>query len=468
MKMSADALPTTSLDEQHIAESEGKLEPAKLGAYGGLALPLALAEVPILLYLPAFYAQEVGISTALVGLAFLFARLWDGFADLTVGWLSDRTRSRWGRRKPWVMYSVPFLMLSTWLLCNPPAGAGVAYLVLAAVFFYTADAAMKIPYHSWGAELAADYVERSRVTGYRETFAMFGNLLFVTAPLILLASDAPLSKVLFLITITLLVVLPIASLPLALCVQDETNSRIEKVSLGKVIVDLYNDKVLLTFMGCILLINLSNGVINSLAVFAFGIGVGLPDKLFWLIFIHYVSTICAVPLTLRLARSAEKHQIFALGTLIMAAAYAAHLFVPYGNFPIVAVLWLIAGFGNAAMLILPTSILADIIDHSEVSTGERRSGGYMAIYNLIKKIGMALGVGVAFGALGLIGFEASAEQHSATDAQNIRLVAYGLSSLLFLPAIWIIFRHPITRIIHDRLREEINLRSKIEAGDGAA
>lgn len=71
-----------------------------LAAYGGPALPLALAEVPILLYLPAFYAKEVGISAGLVGLIFSAGRLWDGLADVLIGWLSDRSRSRFGRRKP--------------------------------------------------------------------------------------------------------------------------------------------------------------------------------------------------------------------------------------------------------------------------------------------------------------------------------------------------------------------------------
>src|SRR5579872_6333216 len=69
-------------------------------AYGTLALPLSLAEIPIILYLPAFYAKELQLSAGLVGMVFLLARVWDGITDVFIGWLSDRSNSRWGRRKP--------------------------------------------------------------------------------------------------------------------------------------------------------------------------------------------------------------------------------------------------------------------------------------------------------------------------------------------------------------------------------
>src|SRR5262245_10344594 len=112
-------------------------------------MPLCLAVVPIVNYLPAFYAQELHLNVALVGLVFLAARLWDGASDLLVGWLSDRSTSRFGRRKPWVVLGAPFLMVSTWFLCNPPEGAGLGHLALWAAFFYSAWTAMYIPFLSW-------------------------------------------------------------------------------------------------------------------------------------------------------------------------------------------------------------------------------------------------------------------------------------------------------------------------------
>ncbi len=77
--------------------------PAKiLLSYGGLMVPLAIVDVPIVIYLPVFYSKEIGIDIGLVGLIFVLARIWDGITDPLIGWLSDKTSSRYGRRKPWV------------------------------------------------------------------------------------------------------------------------------------------------------------------------------------------------------------------------------------------------------------------------------------------------------------------------------------------------------------------------------
>ena len=445
--------------EHPTGTSVTQLSTPRLVAYGGMALPQSLAEVPILLYLPAFYAQEIGLSTALVGAAFLFARCWDGFSDLAVGWLSDKTNLSWGRRKPWVIAFVPCLMLATWVLCNPPRDAGLLYLICAAIFFYSADAAVKIPYHSWGAELATDYAERNRVVGFREAFAMLGSLLFVTAPLVLLPADAPLSQVLLLISITVLIIYPITAIPLIAFVRDAPRSQPTPPPLSA-LVSLSKDRVLRGFLLWVIIFNVANSIINSLAVFAFGVGLQLEDQLFWIIFLLYVSTLCVAPIAVRLAGRYEKHRALAISTLIVAGTYIAHVFVPPGNFPIVAGLWIFAGLGNAATLILPTSLLADVIDNSEANTGVNQAGIHMAAYNLVKKIGMALGVGVAFGALSLVGFDPSVAHHTTSDAINIRLLAFAVPGLILVVTAIVIWRHPITRDVQTSLRARIETSSR--------
>jgi Na+/melibiose symporter-like transporter len=125
----------------------------------------------------------------------------------------------------------------------------------------------------------------------------------------------------------------------------------------------------------------------------------------------------------------------------------------------VAAWWIANGIANAAVMILPLSILADIIDHGELIEGERRGGAYVAIYNLLFKIGLALGVGLSFGLLELVHYDPSAAHYSATDVRNIRLVGFGLPSLLLVPAILLIWKHPITRKIQQQLRKEIDARN---------
>lgn len=429
-----------------------------LFAYGALSLPLWLAELPVLTYLPAFYAQELHLSAALVGAVFLCVRLWDALVNVLSGWLSDRSASRWGRRKPWVIGSVPLLLVSTWFLYNPPQGIGWAYLALWALLFYTAWEAAFIPYLSWGTELASEYLERNRVTSFRETFTMLGNWFFAAAPLIFLAPDAPLREVLLLISLTVVVALPLAGLLLAIAVRDPQPTQRLQTHLLKELLGVGNDRVMILFVIATLIFFIGEGVANSLLVFFFTVGLKLPDKIFWAIFVLYVATLCAVPLMLRLARHGEKHWMLAAAVATQVFVYGAFVMAPPANFAIVVVLEIVLGLANSAMLILPTSMLADIIDHGEVASGERRSGAYAALYNLARKLGLALGVGLAFALLALVHYEPGASHYTESDVRHIRLLAFGLPCLLQIPVILLYLKHPISKAIQHQLQERIRLR----------
>ena len=427
-------------------------------AYGSIAVPLCLAEIPIVVYLPAFYAKELSLSAGLVGVVFLLARLWDGLSDITVGWLSDRSTSRLGRRKPWVVAGAPFLMVSTWYLCNPPRDASLAYLAVWAGLFYTAFTAVKIPHLSWGTELATEYVQRSRVTSVREAFTMLGSLAFVSGPLILLKDDTDLRSVLFLVSLTTLITVPPATLALWAFVRDPQVTSTSESHLLQKMTSLAKDKVLRRFLSGRLIFAVEEGVANSLLVLSFGVGLQLPDKFFWMIFILYVATLCTLPGTLSLARRVEKHRLLAGGIAIQAIVYGIVLTIPHVDFVFAGVLWIVLGAANTAMLSLPTSILADIIDYGEVSTGERLSGAYVAVDNLTYKVGMALGVGIAFGLLELVHFVPGAVLHDSTDIHNIKLIGFGVPCLLSGLAVIPYLAHPITRAVQKGLRQQIEAR----------
>jgi Na+/melibiose symporter-like transporter len=241
-------------------------------------------------------------------------------------------------------------------------------------------------------------------------------------------------------------------------VRDPVPVRRTEVQLLKAIGGLVRDRVLVCFVVAVLMIFTGEGIINSLVVFAFSVGLQLPGKVFWVIFIVYVATLSALPITLRLSRHIEKHWLLAGGLSIKAMGYAAHLWVPLGNFPVVAALWVVVGVAHAATLVLPASILADVIDHGDVAAGERRSGAYVAIYNLAMKVGMALGVGLAFGLLAMLHYDPSAAHYSTGDARNIRWLAFTLPALLEASAIVLLLRNPITRMDQKALRQSINSR----------
>ena len=437
-------------------DSKTQLTNGTLIAYGSLALPIAIADLPIILYLPAFYAKEVGLNIGMVGLVFLFARLWDGFSDPIIGTLSDRTTSRFGRRKPWVIVGAPLLMIAAWFLCNPPQEVGLLYLFLWAILFYTAQTIMRIPYWSWGAELSQSYDERSKVTGFRESAAMIGNLVVASAPLLFLPKDAPVRDVLFLIAVLLVILIPATTVPLVSKITDQQSPKkleFQFIRDARCVAQNTPFIKLLTVYG---LVEVSLGVLNSVAIFLVGIALGLPNEFFSLFFIEYVAAILFAPAVVRLANKFGKHITMGSALLIMVVIYLIGFILPMGSYLLTAICICCLGLTLSCIGILPTSILADVIDYDTATSGEPKTGIYVAVLNLSMKLGLALGVGITYGFLALVGFDPSASNHNAEDVLMVRMAGFGLTSILLIPAIYILWKFPITKNVQRELRRRID------------
>ena len=121
-----------------------------LAAYGSLAFPMAAGFIALQVIIPTFYAQVLGLSLGAVGGILLVARLWDMVTDPLVGYLSDRTPARWGRRKVWVVASAPLIAGSVWMLFNPGQGVSNSYLLLGAMAIYIAGTMALVPIQCLG------------------------------------------------------------------------------------------------------------------------------------------------------------------------------------------------------------------------------------------------------------------------------------------------------------------------------
>ncbi|NBC33782.1 MAG: MFS transporter, partial [Alphaproteobacteria bacterium] len=162
----------------------------RLIAYGAPALPLAALTLPAYVYLPRFYAQDVGLGLAVVGLVLLFARIWDVLTDPLIGVLSDRTPVRLGRRRTWVLVGTPLVMVAVWYLLVPAPGAGWPYLLGWSLVLYLGWTMVILPLTAWGAELSGNYHERTRIAGFREGAVLLGTLVVLALPPLLGLGDA--------------------------------------------------------------------------------------------------------------------------------------------------------------------------------------------------------------------------------------------------------------------------------------
>ncbi len=151
-------------------------------AYGFGAVAYGVKDFGFLTFLLLFYNQVIGLPAEQVGFVIMCALLVDAVIDPLIGFLSDHTRSRWGRRHPW-MYAAPIPIALGWLLLwNPPAlshNAMLAWVFATAVIVRTAVSAYEVPSQALSPELTADYDERTRIMAYRYLFGWGGGMVMM-------------------------------------------------------------------------------------------------------------------------------------------------------------------------------------------------------------------------------------------------------------------------------------------------
>ena len=152
-------------------------------AYGGLATPLAMIGYPIAIWLIPFYSEVVGIPLYIIANLLLIARFTDVITDPILGQLGDSTRTKIGRRKPWIILGVPLMMLAIYKLFIPGTEVSITYFVVWMMLMYLGSTIINIPYGAWGAEISPDYHQRSRVVGGREGWTLIGLLISALIPL---------------------------------------------------------------------------------------------------------------------------------------------------------------------------------------------------------------------------------------------------------------------------------------------
>lgn len=432
-------------------------------AYASPALPIAVLEMPLIIYIVPFYAQELGMELAAIGGIFLIARLWDAITDPLIGNFSDRTRSKWGRRKPWLLIGAPLLMLAVVAFLSPPEQISKTYLGITACLFYIAWTLVLIPYLSWGAELSRDYTERTRINGYRETGRMIGVLFATLLPIIVLSSPDPsLREILQVFTVTLLILIPLTTLfavwktPSGQYVESKDNS------LFKALKILPRNKPFMRFLTGIFFIWLGGAIFNTVIVFLFQHLLELPRAAFLkLVLLQYVLGILFVPVWVQVANKIGRHRALVYGGYGFLALLPLYLLATPGVFWHAVVIFCIVGPITSVIWVMPPAITADAIEYGMMKGGEDHAALYMALYNFIMKMALAFGVGLAMPLLGALGFNPVGE-NTDEAMRGFIFVALFLPMLIGIPGVIALFNYPINKRKHATIRRYLAKRGLSE------
>ena len=437
-----------------------KLRRQTLFFYSLTDMPVMMSIFPVLVFVPRFYSSDVGVPLAWVGTAIFAMRIIDVVTDPLMGLISDRTRSRFGRRRPWVLLATPILMLAIYRLFLPPGDADGWYMFVWLTVLSVGTTMILIPYYAWGAELSTDYNERSRITGYRAGAGVAGQLTaqLVPAAALLLWGVGGSAAVLELVGITMLLLMP-------LCVgltlwrtpepQVQVNSVVPLLSGFKLM--LKNGPFLRLFLA-FLVGSLGLNITTPLYIFFVADVLGAEDRSIYMLSCFYITNLMSIPCWVWLASKIDKHRAYVLSFVIIACSHPFYLLLGEGDFwwmlPItIATGFAAGGFSQA----LPNSMKADVIDLDTLHSGENRAALFFSAWSFAQKATASFGGAIALFGLAWWGFDPTpGAVNGEFEMFGLRLLFSTLPSMFFLGAAAIAWRYPITASRHAQIRAELS------------
>lgn len=432
---------------------------ATLLFYALPAIPIAALTLPLYIIVPTFYSETLGLSLGAVGGAIIAVRVIDAVTDPVIGWLSDRWRPRFGRRRVFFLLALPLAGLSCVMLFWPPARPGVLYLSFWGAALSMGFTATQLSYTAWGAELAGNYRERSRVAGVREGFTLVGTLIAIVLPFAVgIDRETGLQG----LAVLGLVVAAMLFAFGALAVRNVPEPReysVATVRIGEGLRHMARNGPFVRLIIAYFINGLSNGIPATLFLYLVSQALGAADLRGPLLFTYFFAGLLGAPLTLWLAARLGKHQAWCRAMLFNCALIALVPFLGRGDTLMFALICFGTGLTLSADLALPSAIQADVIDVDTASSGEQRSGLYFATWSLATKLSLALGVGIIFPLLGLFGFDPGADAHNSETALTALTMIYAwLPVLLKLTAIGLMWNFPLDEKAQGALRREIEAR----------
>lgn len=435
-----------------------KLTPWTTAAYGSLALPLSTIGLPLSIFLAPFYAGELGLPLAVLGIAMVIARMSDVVIDPLIGMASDNIRTRFGRRRIWIPLGIGVLMLGVWNLFNPAPPVGIVYFVVWISVVYLGFTLAQLPYQAWGGELAQDYHGRTRVASVRQAFGLVGLIVATTLPaLVLQQKGATPGDVLHILSLLMLVLLPVCGAIVFFFVPEPqpplNEKRIGFIDGLKIVArnGPFKSIVLALFLGYV-----AETFRITITLFFARDAIGVPN--IGLIYVFYFITgLIAVPFWGWIAKRIGKHKALALAFGIVVATNTAVFFLQFGQVELFTAIFMAKGFCFGALELLPAALVADAVDVDTARSGARRQGLFFAFVTMTNKFGQAIGQGLSLILLGAIGYKA-AGSNSGEAIAHMKML-YGLGpALLLIPGILIMLRYRLTAQRHDRLANAIARR----------
>ncbi|MEJ2207644.1 MAG: glycoside-pentoside-hexuronide (GPH):cation symporter [Anaerolineae bacterium] len=432
---------------------------------GDLSTSIPLA---IVMFFQLFFLTDVaGLRPDLAGWAVAAGRVWDAVNDPLFGLLSDRIRSRWGRRRVLLLFGAVPLGISFAMMWLVPSWSPLALTVYYAVTFMLFDTvftAVHVGYNALTPEMTPDYDERSSLNGYRMVLSISGTLGAIILATVLgwfIEND----RLLFAIVgagLGLVSMVP----PLVvfrITRERPAEEQPEPLPAWQALKTTLANRPFRLVMGLYLLSWTTASILAANLVYYANYYLRVPEQATYFVLVAQGSAILFIPLWVWVARRLDKRRAFLLGTASWAIVLSGIFVLGPDDVGLAYALAALAGSGIATAYVLPWSMVPDIIEHDEVDCGQRREGSYYAFASFFQKLATGAALWAMGQALALTGYltppsSGPLPAQPAGAVQAIRIFMGPVPVVLLVLAMLFAWRYPIGREEHRALRDQLAAR----------
>jgi GPH family glycoside/pentoside/hexuronide:cation symporter len=424
--------------------AQEKIAAGTLLAYGGPVVGVSYLLFFVQFYFLKFATDVLILPPAMIGALFAAVKLWDAASNPLIGSWSDRTRSRFGRRRPFLFGALLPLMLGFIMLWNPPSTLAdlslVAWCAVALFVFQSAFALYTIPHAALGAEMSADSHQRTRLFGVKQISFTIGMLFaFGAIQMAMNAAEPRAAAGWMALPAVVLVGAGLAITPMVIRERGGTRTGGQGLLAG--LRDVWANRPARLLLFVWFVENLGVGAVGTMAPYVAQYLVRRPDIVGTLPASYVAAGVVTIPLWIRISRSVGARDTWLIAMAMAAVAFGSMMFVGPGDIPLIVTLLVFAGCAMGCGSVLSSSIMADLIDADERSTGERKEGIYSASMMFALRVGNSLATALSGVVLSVAGFIPNTEQ-SAESLLGIRLLFAGLPSMGFVAGALLFLRFP--------------------------
>lgn len=425
--------------------------------------------------LPGFLALTVGINPFWIGAIMLIARVWDSITDPIMGYISDHTTSRFGKRRIYLIVSSPLVVLGMFLLFFPYSFSSEFLRVIAVLTSYlvftTIQTSIMIPYYSLSSEISSDYQMRASYNSYRLGFSIFASIICVAVPGIIVSLFEESGLGYQVMSLSFGFIFGLSVLITGLFAREEIETPIvsSKLSLKEMAKPL-SLKPFRQYLGMFLVLQMSMAIMSGLFFFYVDfyvtkdITASGETTMVGLIAaaLMFSMQIVALPVYIKMIEKKGKTYAYRFGAILWMVAALSLLIIPANINPVVIyLLGAVMGFGISGPGLVPHTMYGDVVDAGQLKFKDRLDGQMSGFTNFINKAAQALGLALVMFIIGLADFQSQDLTKPAITEQPdsamlaIRLIM-AFAPIIFMGiGVWISLRYKISQAKQQEIAEAI-------------